>query len=251
MLKGSLEVIEFEPRQVMADASPPAHPRESEHLLSRCGFENRTLTSFAAALAALALHILLIAPALWGDGPFRPPQAQAYRGDNALQWVVLEESSGTSAVIGSPSPPPPTMKTISLIDTQPRLPTLHAEALNAQPSGQSGLAAMSGRYLGQIRARIERAWLRPRTAIGDPIFQCQVQVDQDSGGRVLAVTLVECNGGTSWQLSVVHAIEAASPLPAPPNPAVFAHHVLLTLRAIPYSPGASVQLYEPPSAAGE
>lgn len=208
--------------------------------------ENRTLTSCASALAALALHVLLIAPALWGDGPFRPPQDQRYRGDTALQWVVLEDSSGNSATIGPPSPPPLTVRAISLTDPLPTPPALPAQDSNRQSEGQSGLSAISGRYLAQIRARIERAWLRPRTAIGDPIFQCQVQMDQDAAGRVLAITLVECNGGTSWQLSLVHAIEAASPLPAPPNPAVFVHHVLLTFRAMPYSAGASAQLYEPP-----
>jgi hypothetical protein len=106
-----------------------------------------------------------------------------------------------------------------------------------------------GRYLGQIQARIERAWLRPRGAIGAPIFQCQVQVDQDGVGRVQEVMLLECNGGSPWQLSLVHAIELASPLPAPSDPAVFVHHILLEFRAVAYSPGASAQLYEPPLSA--
>jgi hypothetical protein len=126
---------------------------------------------------------------------------------------------------------------------------LAAQAPSEQGEGQSGLSAMSGRYLGQIRARIDRVWLRPGTTIGEPIFRCQVQIDQDSAGQVLAITLVACNGGTSWQLSLVHAIESASPLPAPPNPAVFAQHLLLTFRVMPYSAGASAQLYEPPSSA--
>jgi hypothetical protein len=142
---------------------------------------------------------------------------------------------------------------IGVTTALPALPTLPAEASqtdSGQSAGQTGLGAMYGRYLGQIHARIDRAWLRPRTAIGAPIFQCQVQVDQDSSGRVLATTLIECNGGTRWQLSLVHAIEAASPLPAPPNPAVFVQHVLLAFRAMAYAPGASAQLYAPaPSAA--
>jgi TonB C terminal len=246
VLRGSLEVIEFEVRRVIADAVPPAQPRESEQLLRRLGLESQTLTSCASALAALALHVLVIAPALWGDGPFRAPQDQKYRGDTALQWVVFEDSSGNSAIIGSTSPPPLTMRTISLTDPLPTPPTLSAQPSNWQSGGQSGLSAMSGRYMAQIRARVERAWLRPRTAIGDAIFQCQVQMDQDAAGRVLAITLVACNGATAWQLSLVHAIEAASPLPAPPNPAVFVHHVVITFRAMPYSAGASAALYEPP-----
>lgn len=246
MVRGSLEVTEFKPRPALADAPPPAHPCKTEHLLSRFRLENRKLTSCASAFAVLALHILLVAPALWGDGPFRPTQHQGYWGDTALQWVVLEDSSGNSAILGSLPSPGLTLRTISLTDVLPTPATLSAEASDGQADGQSGLGAMSGRYGGQIRARVERAWLRPRAAIGDPIFQCQVQVDQDNVGRVLAVTLVECNGSTSWQLSLVRAIEAASPLPAPPNPAVFAHHVLLTFRALPYSASAPAVLYEPP-----
>jgi hypothetical protein len=107
---------------------------------------------------------------------------------------------------------------------------------------------MYGRYVGQIRARIDRAWQRPRTAIGAPIFECQAQVDQDSVGRVREVTLVQCNGDARWQLSLVHAIEAASPLPAPPSAEVFTHRVLLEFRATAYSPGAPSELYEPPGA---
>jgi len=106
---------------------------------------------------------------------------------------------------------------------------------------------MYGRYLGQIHARIDRAWRRPRTAIGAPLFQCQVQLDQDSLGRIEQVTLLECNGDAPWQLSLVHAIEAASPLPAPPTPAVFAHHVLIAFRAAAYVSGADAELYEPPA----
>ena len=248
MLSGSLEVIEFEPRQAIADAPPPDHPPESEHLLRRLRFEPRTLRSCAAALAVLTVHALLITPALWGGGSSREIQVQRYRNDTALQWVVLQDSSGHAAIIGSPSSPPPTMKAIRVTNAPRMLPTIPAEPTSEWPDGQSGLSAMNGRYLGQMRARIERAWLRPRTSIGAPIFECQVQVDQDIDGRVLAVTLVECNGGTRWQLSLVHAIEAASPLPAPPNPAAFLHHVLLTFRAMAYSPDAAAQLYVPPKA---
>lgn len=245
MVRGSLEITEFKPRQVLADAPPPAHPRKAEYLLSRHCLDNRMLNSCASAFAVLALHILLIAPALWDDGPFRPTQDQKHRGDTALQWVVFEDSSGNSAILGSPASRVMTLRAISLTDVLPTPATLSAEAFDWQSDGQSGLGAMSGRYLGQIRARIERAWLRPRAAIGDPIFQCQVQVDQDNVGRILAITLVECNGSTPWRVSLVRAIEAASPLPAPPNPAVFVHHVLLTFRAAPYSAGASAALYAP------
>jgi hypothetical protein len=190
-------------------------------------------------------------PILWAGGTSQHRQAQRYRGDAAdLQWVVLVDSSGHSASI-TPTATVPSLTPIGVTDALRSLDltTLPAETPDsgsARDDGQTGLGAQYGRYLGQIHARIDRAWLRPRTAIGAPIFQCQVQVDQDGVGRVQEVTLLQCEGAASWQLSLVHAIEAASPLPAPSDAAVFVHHVVLEFRAVAYSPGASVQLYQLP-----
>lgn len=249
MRKGSLEVSEFEPRRVMEDAVPSQYPREPEDLLSRLRHEHRRLTSGVAALAALSLHVLFVAPAFWGGGADAQPQVRKYPGDTAdLKWVVLESASGSSALIKRSSPDSPALRAIGVTEALAKLPTLPSEASDpgsGASDGESGLGALYGRYLGQIHARVDRAWLRPRTAIGAPIFECQVQVDQNGVGRVLAITLLDCNGGSSWKLSLVQAIEAASPLPAPPNPAVFVHHVLLEFRALAYSPAVSAQLYEP------
>ncbi|MGB6449729.1 MAG: TonB C-terminal domain-containing protein [Steroidobacteraceae bacterium] len=104
---------------------------------------------------------------------------------------------------------------------------------------------MAGRYVGQINARIDRAWMRPRTAIGAPIFACRVRIDQDRAGNVLDVTLERCNGDAHWQLSLVEAIESASPLPAPPDPGVFAPIVHMSFHATAYRSGAPEGEYEP------
>lgn len=248
VLKGSIEVTEFEPRQAIADARPLGRPHESEDLWSRARREHRTLTSCAAALAALALHIPLFAPTLWTDSVFRHSPELRYAGDSALQLVIIEDPSARSATMSRPSLSAPALMRIGVTDARPKLPSLPiqtADTRSGQSAAQSGLGVIYGRYLGQVHARIDRAWLRPRTAIGAPIFECQVQMDQDSAGRVLTMTLVECNGGPRWQLSLVHAIEAASPLPMPPAQAVLEPHVIMTFRAMAYSPGVSAQLYEP------
>jgi hypothetical protein len=130
----------------------------------------------------------------------------------------------------------------------PALPALTPEpdaSKHEDLETHSSPAEISGRYVGQIQARIERAWLRPRTAIGAPIFQCQVQIDQDGTGQVGDVTLLRCNGDARWQVSLVHAIEAASPLPPAPAATVLPRHVLLEFRAMAYAPGANADLYEP------
>jgi TonB C terminal len=96
-------------------------------------------------------------------------------------------------------------------------------------------AAMLGRYLSQIRSRVERAWTRPRSPIidqGDAIFHCVVDIQQAAGGDVKTVTMKDCNGGAMWQASLANAIQRASPLPAPPDPAVFASTLTLSFDSV-------------------
>lgn len=247
MRRGSLEVNEFVPRQIISDAMPQDCPFAFDSPSSRPGLD-RTLTSCAAVLAVLALHIALIAP-LWGGGGSQKRQERRFRGETALQWVVLDDSPKaapqTPASLASPD-----LIAIGVSSALPALPSVNPPAssardANLQREAHSSLGALYGRYVGQIRARIDRAWRRPRTAIGAPLFQCQVQIEQDSLGQVSDITLVQCDGAARWQLSLVRAIEAASPLPAPPDPAVFTRHVLLEFRAMAYTPHAPAGLYEP------
>jgi hypothetical protein len=124
-------------------------------------------------------------------------------------------------------------------------------------------AGMFGRYAGQIDARIERAWRRPRSPINpdtnklrdsdlrnlgdataDQSFKCQVQIIQDRRGSVQEVQMLNCNGSVVWQQSLVAAILAASPLPAPPNPNVFTHALTMTFTAAQYGRGSPADDYE-------
>jgi len=109
-----------------------------------------------------------------------------------------------------------------------------------------GHALMFGRYLGQVSARIERAWTRPRSDTGASRFTCQTKIEQDEQGKVLSIELRRCNGDTRWQHSLIAAIERASPLPAPPTPSVFARLLVLDFSAAPYMAGHSNAAdYEP------
>jgi hypothetical protein len=99
--------------------------------------------------------------------------------------------------------------------------------------------------LGQITARIGRAWIRPRTPIGAESFACLVQIEQDDKGTVKEVTLKHCNGDTRWQLSLVHAIESASPLPAPPDPTVFTKTITVEMDSEGYSVASRGDSFEP------
>jgi hypothetical protein len=123
-------------------------------------------------------------------------------------------------------------------------------------------ALMFGRYTGQISARIERAWVRPRSAVtSDAVaaphrdvtddstadgntFRCRVQIRQDAHGNVQEVLLVDCNGTEAWRHSLVIAINQSSPLPAPPIPSVFRRLLNMTFEAQAYQQGDAPDEYE-------
>jgi hypothetical protein len=134
----------------------------------------------------------------------------------------------------------------------PHLPDIEAvssETANGAPApGDDATGAMLyGRYVGQISARIERAWLKPRTPIGAEIFTCRVGVLQDAAGKVLEVAPSGCNGDERWRSSLVRAVETASPLPAPPDPKVFRRQIELNFTAAQYVAGGSTEGFEPES----
>jgi len=89
----------------------------------------------------------------------------------------------------------------------------------------SGLAAQ---WSAAIRARIERAWIRPDSA--RPGLDCTVAVTQAPGGTVLRVAVRTCNGDEAVRQSIEDAVLRASPLPAPPDPALFERELLLRFR---------------------
>ncbi len=131
-------------------------------------------------------------------------------------------------------------------------------------------ALMFGRYTGQISARIERAWIRPRAPVSDAAstatssstedrgaveesdtFTCRVQIRQGAHGDVQGVLLLDCNGSEAWRHSLVVAIDQASPLPAPPTRSVFTRALNMTFQAHVYRPGGSQGEYQyeaPPTA---
>lgn len=107
-----------------------------------------------------------------------------------------------------------------------------------------------GRYTGQIDSRIRRAWRRPRSPVEmssdqpDAMFHCSTRIVQDSGGNVTEIELMDCNGTSEWRLSLVRAIQRASPLPSPPDPSVFTNVLALSFDARAYREGLPEHEYE-------
>jgi colicin import membrane protein len=83
------------------------------------------------------------------------------------------------------------------------------------------------RWQAAITARIERAWIKPPSA--QPGISCIVSVTQVPGGEVTAVHVDSCSGGdAALRESVEAAVYRASPLPPPPDPALFERNLILT-----------------------
>jgi hypothetical protein len=141
-------------------------------------------------------------------------------------------------------------KSVIALATPDRMPVIDLSSANADvenstqadadPGDAELRARMFGRYIGQISARIERAWEKPRSPVDDlkterssdavdpDPFVCRVQIRQDNQGNVQEVLLLACNGTETWRHSLVVAINQSSPLPAPPMPTVFKRAITMT-----------------------
>jgi colicin import membrane protein len=79
-----------------------------------------------------------------------------------------------------------------------------------------------------IQAKITHAWLRPPTAKAG--INCILNVQQVPGGDVTQVSIVACNGDQAVRESIEAAVYRASPLPAPPDPALFQRSLVITFK---------------------
>jgi colicin import membrane protein len=95
-----------------------------------------------------------------------------------------------------------------------------------QDSARSSGALAS--WQSQITARIQRAWLKPPSA--RPGIECVLNVTQVPGGEVTNVSIGSCNGDQAVRESIEAAVYRASPLPPPPDPALFERSLVITFR---------------------
>jgi colicin import membrane protein len=80
----------------------------------------------------------------------------------------------------------------------------------------------------QIAAKINHNWLRPPTA--RPGIECMLNVTQVPGGEVTEVSIGDCNGDQAVRESIEAAVYRASPLPPPPDPALFDRHLRIDFK---------------------
>jgi len=228
---------------------------------------SRLVVSTAAAALSIFIHVLFVS-ALIGAG--RSVQTHRHDALGANEVVTGEEPTSIlfffedPAVASGPDEPLPpvashgkVLQALRMSVVSPEvdisMPSVEhsdasepeADATQDTSSDRQGVAALYGHYLSQIQARIERAWIRPRSGLAHEDFDCRIQIQQNERGEVGEVTLRTCGEDVPWQLSLIRAIEGASPLPAPPDPRVFTHAFELVFHAISLLPGASEAGYAP------
>jgi TonB C terminal len=232
-------------------------------------------TAYIGLMGTILLHGVFFQSLPTGNGLSIPPDVQAGRnhgskGVNDNNRVIIAmltstESETRAAANFVPSASLNTKPVLFPEDVAPPSfpqPTLPLSEDAGQKSGANDGDAenqirLFGMYTGQIQARIERAWRRPRSPVRDGAasaqrlngvtFQCQAQIVQDPRGNVQEILLPECSGSPAWQHSLVVAIQQASPLPAPPSESVFTNSITLTFVGLPYSAGSDEDEYQLPT----
>ena len=101
------------------------------------------------------------------------------------------------------------------------------KALLAAEDQRTGPAfqGLKASYIRAIQAHVEQRWFEPPGMA--PGMSCTVFVLQIPGGEVVGSRFGACNGGPAVRQSIETAVRNASPLPAPPEPALFAREVEL------------------------
>ncbi len=101
--------------------------------------------------------------------------------------------------------------------------------LEAEERGMAARASGAGaQWAAAIQARIQRAWIRPPSARAG--LDCTVAVTQVPGGEIVAVRVLQCNGDAVVRQSIEDAVLRASPLPPPPDPALFERNIEVRFR---------------------
>jgi hypothetical protein len=227
---------------------------------------SRALPRLVGVLATIGLHLLVSSPLLLGTAAHK---ARPIEGLGSVAWasqgtqqesMILLDLSALSAVSHDERSTPESVPddlgsqnfeiALASIEISPP-PELQievaeeAEVSNESAGDPAGAAALFGRYMSQVAARIERVWMRPRTPIAGGRFDCRARISQDRKGRVVSVELQDCSEDSRWRESLTSAITRASPLSSPPEQWLFTESITINFSANQYEAGKSQpHLYE-------
>ena len=93
----------------------------------------------------------------------------------------------------------------------------HVSAVEASPA--------RAQYIARLSSRIQNAWIKPPSARAG--LDCVVNITQVPGGEVTSARVSQCNGDAAARQSIENAVYRASPLPPPPDPALFERNLVI------------------------
>jgi colicin import membrane protein len=93
----------------------------------------------------------------------------------------------------------------------------HVSAVEASPA--------RAQYIARLSSKIQNAWIKPPSARAG--LDCIVNITQIPGGEVTGAKVSQCNGDAAARQSIENAVLRASPLPPPPDPALFQRNLAI------------------------
>lgn len=110
-------------------------------------------------------------------------------------------------------------------DRAAREADLRARLAEEEERSSAGFQSLKASYVRAIQAHVEQRWFEPPgLATG---LSCTIVVTQIPGGDVVGMRFESCNGNAAVRQSIENAVRNASPLPPPPQPALFEREVEL------------------------
>jgi colicin import membrane protein len=102
---------------------------------------------------------------------------------------------------------------------------LRARLADEETRGSAGFQSLKASYVRAIQSHVEQRWYEPPSVAQG--LSCTIYVTQIPGGEVVGMRFGSCNGSAAVRQSIETAVRNASPLPAPPEPALFEREVEL------------------------
>jgi colicin import membrane protein len=110
-------------------------------------------------------------------------------------------------------------------DRDAREADLRARLADEETRSSAGFQSLKASYVRAIQVHVEQRWFEPPgLATG---LSCTIYVTQIPGGDVVGMRFGTCNGNAVVRQSIENAVRNASPLPPPPEPALFEREVEL------------------------
>jgi colicin import membrane protein len=110
-------------------------------------------------------------------------------------------------------------------DREAREADLRDKLAEEETRTSAGFQSLKASYVRAIQAHVEQRWYEPPGVAAG--LSCTIYVTQIPGGEVVGMRFGPCNGGAAVRQSIETAVRNASPLPLPPEPALFEREVEL------------------------